>query len=151
MPTACAPEATRSKTAMVVVSGWHASFQNHWLKLQKTCHTRWRFFLIYSLLKIGSQNNLLIHNILSNYVYNIIISVEGLRMKERLILKNDRVSDPYLDRRSGDDKREVYDSSYFGSGGIERRKGKDRRQQGERRDGYVRVSKWSSVSPDGKA
>ena len=72
-------------------------------------------------------------------------------MKEKLILKNDRVSDPYLDRRSGDDKREVYDSIYFESGGIERRKGEDRRQQGERRDGYVRVSKWSSVSPDGKA
>ena len=77
--------------------------------------------------------------------------MEGLRMKEKLILKNDRVSDPYLDRRSGDDKREVYDSNYFGNGGIERRKGKDRRQKGERRDGYVRVSKWSSVSPDGIA
>jgi hypothetical protein len=72
-------------------------------------------------------------------------------MKEKFIFKNTRISDPYLDRRSGDNRREAYDSDYFESWGIERRKGKDRRQQGERRDGYVRVSKWSSVSSNGKA
>jgi hypothetical protein len=66
-------------------------------------------------------------------------------MKEKLKLKNDRVTDPYLDRRSGEDRRQVYDSDYFLNGGVDRRTGKDRRWQGERRDGYIRISKWSSV------
>lgn len=69
-------------------------------------------------------------------------------MKEQTSLLNDRKSDPYVDRRSGDDRRAVYDSDYFANGGIERRQGKDRRQQNERRDGCTRVSKWSSVCPD---
>jgi hypothetical protein len=59
-----------------------------------------------------------------------------------------RVSDPYLDRRSGEDRREIYNADYFENGGVERRSGKDRRQESERRKGYVRVSKWSSVCPD---
>lgn len=62
--------------------------------------------------------------------------------------QNVRVRDPYLDRRSGEDRREVYDSDYFENGGVERRRGNDRRQQDERRDSCVRVSKWSSVCPD---
>ena len=66
-------------------------------------------------------------------------------MKEKLNLKNARLTDPYLDRRSGEDRRQVYDSDYFLNGGVDRRKGKYRRQKGERRDGYIRVSKWSSV------
>ena len=66
-------------------------------------------------------------------------------MKEKLNLKNARLTDPYLDRRSGEDRRQVYDSDYFLNGGMDRRKGKDRRQKGERRDGYIRVSKCSSV------
>jgi hypothetical protein len=61
---------------------------------------------------------------------------------------NDRKADPYVDRRSGDDRRAVYDSDYFESGGIERRQGMDRRQQNERRDSCTRVSQWSSVCPD---
>jgi hypothetical protein len=51
-----------------------------------------------------------------------------------------------IDRRSGEDRRIVYDLDYFRNGGLERRKGKDRRTQGERRFGWVRVSKWSSVN-----
>jgi len=69
-------------------------------------------------------------------------------MKEKKIIKDARVSDPYVDRRSGEDRREAYDSDYFANGGIERRMGKDRRQQGERRDGCIRVSQWSSVCPN---
>lgn len=69
-------------------------------------------------------------------------------MKEPMSSLNDRKADPYVDRRSGDDRRVVYDSDYFESGGIERRKGMDRRQQNERRDGCTRVSQWSSVCPD---
>ena len=71
-------------------------------------------------------------------------------MDEKKISKDARVSDPYIDRRSGEDRREAYDSEYFERGGTERRKGKDRRQQGERRDGCVRVSQWSSVCPNVK-
>ena len=69
-------------------------------------------------------------------------------MKEKLIFKNARVNDPYFDRRSGDDRREIYDSDYFKNGGIERRNGKERRQCAERRDGYVRISDWSSIYLD---
>lgn len=61
---------------------------------------------------------------------------------------NERVADPYVDRRSGDDRRAVYDSDYFDGGGLERRNGLDRRQQDERRDSCLRVSQWSSVCPD---
>jgi hypothetical protein len=71
-------------------------------------------------------------------------------MKRTLKSKNARVTDPYLDRRSGEDRRQVYDSDYFLNGGVDRRKGKDRRQQGERRDGYIRVTKWSSVRAETK-
>ena len=69
-------------------------------------------------------------------------------MKEPMRSLNDRTADPYVDRRSGDDRRVVYDSNYFASGGVERRHEMDRRQQNERRDGCTRVSQWSSVCPD---
>ena len=61
---------------------------------------------------------------------------------------DERVADPYVDRRSGDDRRSVYDSDYFNGSGLERRSGRDRRQQDERRDSCLRVSQWSSVCPD---
>jgi hypothetical protein len=60
-------------------------------------------------------------------------------------LKDARRRDPYLDRRSGEDRRQVYDADYFQNGGLERRSGKERRQQNERRKDCTRVSKWSSV------
>jgi len=63
-------------------------------------------------------------------------------------LKPARAGDPYLDRRSGEDRRECYDSDYFADGGTERRSGKERRRQGERRDRCFRVSDWSSICPD---
>lgn len=69
-------------------------------------------------------------------------------MKKKANPQNERQRDPYVDRRSGDDRRLVYDSDYFANNGIERRSGGDRRQPIERRDGCVRVSKWSSVCPD---
>ena len=71
-------------------------------------------------------------------------------MKEQKSLLNDRTADPYVDRRSGEDRRVAYDSDYFENGGMERRQVKDRRQRSERRDGCIRVSKWSSVCPDEK-
>lgn len=61
-------------------------------------------------------------------------------IKEKLKSKKTRLTDPYLDRRSGEDRRQVYDSDYFLNGGVDRRTGKDRRQQGECRKGYIRVT-----------
>ena len=69
-------------------------------------------------------------------------------MNTKTSLLNDRKADPYVDRRSGDDRRVVYDSDYFENGGMERRQAADRRKQNERRDSCIRVSKWSSVCPD---
>ena len=68
-------------------------------------------------------------------------------MEEDKISKDARVSDPYVDRRSGEDRRLVYDADYFQNGGVERRSGKERRQQYERRKNCIRVSEWSSICP----
>ena len=65
--------------------------------------------------------------------------------------KDRRIADPYVDRRSGEDRRQVYDADYWESGGIERRNAKDRRQQKDRRSSCVNVSQWSSVCIDDKA
>ena len=72
-------------------------------------------------------------------------------MDEKPILKERRVRDPYIDRRSGEDRRQVYDTAYWESEGIERRSAKDRRKEKERRDGCVKISKWSSVCINIKA
>ena len=68
-------------------------------------------------------------------------------MKEKIVLlKDSRTSDPYVDRRSGEDRRQVYDADYFRYGGKERRTGKERRRNHERRKNFIRVSEWSSIS-----
>jgi hypothetical protein len=72
-------------------------------------------------------------------------------MEEKPIFKDRRVGDPYVDRRSAEDRRQVYDTDYWESGGIERRSAKDQRQQKERRNSWVKVSKWSSVCPEDNA
>ena len=54
-----------------------------------------------------------------------------------------------IDRRSVVDRRVAYDLDYFQSGGIERRKVKDRRSQAERRNGWIRISRWTSVNIQG--
>ena len=51
-----------------------------------------------------------------------------------------------MDRRSGEDRRRAYDLDYFSNGGVERRNWKEQRTNAERRVGWTRVSKWSSVS-----
>lgn len=56
-----------------------------------------------------------------------------------------RKSDPYLDRRSGDDRRYIYSIDYFSDDGLERRADAERRDPKERRTDCVRVTKWSSV------
>jgi len=69
-------------------------------------------------------------------------------MEDTIELKKIRKTDPFLDRRSGEDRREAYDLDYFRDGGAERREQNERRQPLERRDGCVRVSEWSSICPD---
>lgn len=62
--------------------------------------------------------------------------------------KDKRTTDPYMDRRSGEDRREAYNIDYFAEGGLERREGKDRRKCKERREGCTQTSKWLSVCVD---
>lgn len=50
-----------------------------------------------------------------------------------------------FDRRSTDNRRRVFDKSYFATEGVERRDKKERRQSPERRTGWVRVSNWKSI------
>ena len=69
-------------------------------------------------------------------------------MEEEKISKDGRISDPYVDRRSGEDRRQIYNADYFQNDGLERRSGKERRQSYERRKDCTRVSKWSSVCSD---
>jgi hypothetical protein len=72
------------------------------------------------------------------------------KMKNTTKFKDKRKADPYVDRRSGEDRRIVYDFDYWDSRGVERRSSKDRRQLKERRTGCVKVSKWSSVCKEDK-
>jgi len=71
-------------------------------------------------------------------------------MKENEYLKDMRVGDPYVDRSWEEDRRQVYDFVYWENGGIERRRGKDRRKQKEGRYSCVNVSEWSSVCIEDK-
>jgi hypothetical protein len=51
------------------------------------------------------------------------------------------------ERRAGTDRRRVFSLHRFFYRGTERRKAlHDRRAQEERRDGWIRISKWSSVN-----
>ena len=65
-----------------------------------------------------------------------------------IIPKKGRKRDPYLDRRSGEDRRMVYSLDYFLKGNPDRRSGLERRMNYERRRGCVRINEWSSVCPD---
>ena len=71
-------------------------------------------------------------------------------MEEDKILKDTRTGDPYVDRRCGEDRRQVYNADYFQNGGLERRSGKERRRPYERRKDCIRVSKWSSICSSDK-
>jgi len=71
-------------------------------------------------------------------------------MKYIKYFKDKRKADPYVDRRSGEDRRIVYDFAYWEMIGIEKRRVNDRRQHKERRASFVNVSKWSSVCIEDK-
>ena len=55
-----------------------------------------------------------------------------------------RIRFPF-DRRSGVDRRRIFNRGYFRLGGDERRIGGERRSGKERRKDWFRVTKWSSV------
>jgi hypothetical protein len=78
------------------------------------------------------------------------IETEEGHMRARTLLKNRRIGDPFLERRSGDDRREAYDLDYFEQENVERRKIAERRHGNDRRAQCVKVSQWSSVCPDTK-
>lgn len=51
-----------------------------------------------------------------------------------------------IDRRSNNDRRQVYSLDYFLQGGEERRCGAERRRErAERRADWVKVNAWSSI------
>ncbi len=50
------------------------------------------------------------------------------------------------DRRSGKSRRRIFRLYRSAYNGPDRRNLQDRRSQLERRDGYVRIDKWSSVN-----
>ena len=53
------------------------------------------------------------------------------------------------ERRTGKDRRKKFRLHRFFYKGPERRKAQeDRRARGERRDGWIRINKWSSVNLD---
>jgi len=51
----------------------------------------------------------------------------------------------YKDRRSGNDRRRRLNFNRFFYRGLERRSLKERRSKVEKRNGWVMLSKWSSV------
>ena len=53
-----------------------------------------------------------------------------------------------VDRRSGQDRRQLYSIDYFSSGGPERRISGERRGIHERRAGWIRVGEWTSIRFD---
>jgi len=62
--------------------------------------------------------------------------------------KRKRQGDPYLDRRSGEDRRRVYSIDYFLKGNLDRRRLGERRGRSERRQDCIRIDQWSSICPD---
>jgi len=59
--------------------------------------------------------------------------------------KMSEIERAYTERRSGKDRRKIFSFGRFSYKGQERRVQQDRRSQEERRDGYVKIGKWSSV------
>jgi len=51
----------------------------------------------------------------------------------------------FLERRSGKERRRRMQIQRFFFKGLERRRANDRRENEERRRGWIRVSKWSSA------
>ena len=50
-----------------------------------------------------------------------------------------------VERRSGKDRRKIFNHGHFFFGRAARKNLLEQRSQAERRDGWVRINKWSSV------
>lgn len=72
-------------------------------------------------------------------------------MAVKQLHREKRVADPYMDRRSGEDRRQVHYLNFFADGGRERRRSRERRDAKERRKGCIQVTKWSSVCVESMA
>lgn len=70
------------------------------------------------------------------------------RLSDKKEYKSKRQTDPYLDRRSGEDRRKIYSLDYFLKGNPDRRINPERRFNKERRQDCIRVDEWSSICPD---
>ena len=69
-------------------------------------------------------------------------------MATQHVQRDKRMGDPYMDRRTGEDRRQAHFIGFFTRGGIERRRSKERREGIERREGCIQVTEWSSVCVD---
>jgi hypothetical protein len=56
-----------------------------------------------------------------------------------------KIDRAFTERRSGKDRRRIIHIKRFFFKGNERRRAADRRSKKERRSGWIRISKWSSV------
>lgn len=72
----------------------------------------------------------------------------GSVKKRRSMGKELRRCDPFMDRRSGDDRRKIYSLAYFQEGRVDRRQGGERRSGNERRSECIQLTAWTSVCPD---
>jgi hypothetical protein len=79
--------------------------------------------------------------------YSLIKKVsEKGRLDSELLLQKPWKERSPVDRRSeGDTRRRDYDRNIIKYEGCEKRRRKDRRQDGERRDGWLRNRRWSSI------
>ena len=50
-----------------------------------------------------------------------------------------------IERRSGKDRRRIFNHGHFFFGRVPRKNPLEQRSQAERRAGWIRVNKWSSV------
>jgi diguanylate cyclase (GGDEF)-like protein len=71
--------------------------------------------------------------------------VVTLYPSEKNLFQRSMIDRSTRDRRSGKDRRQVYDLEYFFKGGAERRSRRNRRGAFERRTGWMRIGKWRSI------
>jgi hypothetical protein len=56
-----------------------------------------------------------------------------------------KIERTFQERRSGKGRRKFFSLGRFRHKGLEQRTQKDQRSQQERREGYIKIGKWSSV------
>ena len=56
-----------------------------------------------------------------------------------------KIDRAFVERRSGKDRRRIFQLERFFYKGEDRRTSSDRRATKERRSGWIRISKWSSA------